>query len=90
MPKVSFYLRNEDVEAWKAIDKKTAWVHEHLTTRLFPKTAMLKGFSNVPDGTVVNLRAPIPPTDFNDKNYCEHGQLKGQCLQKKCKYGRGA
>jgi hypothetical protein len=34
MPKVSFYLRNEDVEKWKAIEKKTAWVHDNLTTHV--------------------------------------------------------
>lgn len=30
MPKVSFYLRNEDLDAWKSIEKKTAWVHDRL------------------------------------------------------------
>jgi hypothetical protein len=30
MPKVSFYLRNEDIEAWKSIQKKTEWIHNNL------------------------------------------------------------
>lgn len=32
MPKVSFYLRNEDLDKWKAIDKKTQWMHDSLNT----------------------------------------------------------
>lgn len=27
MPKVSFYLRNEDLDSWKAITKKTEFIH---------------------------------------------------------------
>lgn len=30
MPQVTVYVRNEDLEEWKAIEKKSQWVHEHL------------------------------------------------------------
>lgn len=33
MPKVSFYLRNEDVDKWKAIQKKTGWIHSKLNDK---------------------------------------------------------
>lgn len=32
MPKVSFYLRKEDIERWKAVNKKTEFIHEALAT----------------------------------------------------------
>lgn len=30
MPDVKVYIRNEDLEEWKAIEKKSQWIHEHL------------------------------------------------------------
>jgi hypothetical protein len=28
MPQVTVYVRNEDLDKWKAIDKKAEWLHE--------------------------------------------------------------
>lgn len=30
MPQVTVYVRNEDLEEWKAIEKKSQWIHEKL------------------------------------------------------------
>lgn len=31
MPNRTQYIRNEDVEAWDAIENKSEWIHRHLT-----------------------------------------------------------
>lgn len=36
MPKVSFYLRNEDLDKWKSIDKKTEFIHAALIVSATP------------------------------------------------------
>jgi hypothetical protein len=32
MPKVTLYIRKEDIDKWKALDKKTEFIHNALTT----------------------------------------------------------
>lgn len=31
MPQVTVYVRNDDIEAWRAIKKKAEWLHNALT-----------------------------------------------------------
>lgn len=35
MPQVFFYLRNEDVDLWKALDKKSEFIHNALNRETF-------------------------------------------------------
>lgn len=30
MPRVTQYIRNDDMPAWEAIENKSEWIHEHL------------------------------------------------------------
>lgn len=34
MPQVTVYIRNDDLEKWKAIEKKSEWLHNHLHTAI--------------------------------------------------------
>ena len=94
MPKVSFYLRNEDVEAWKSIDKKTAWMHEHLNWDISREKVVIDG---VPTATpsIMETRVPIPPTPLAGSQamlnsferaykFCKHDAVLGMC-KKGCK-----
>lgn len=34
MPQVTVYVRKEDLEKWKALDHKAAWLHEQLNNKV--------------------------------------------------------
>ncbi len=84
MPKVSFYLRNEDIAAWKSIERKTAWVHDKLSR---------KGNLQTIPPIIMKIRNPIPPMSpmggivaNSTSGVCKkHGTLlnaHGRCSQK--------
>lgn len=99
MPKVSFYLRNEDVEAWKAIDKKTQWISDNLNKT--PTLEYRKSFLGAPVLTTKSQQelethfkqkivaaklAPIKKGMFDRKvDFCKHGNAAGFCTEKGCK-----
>jgi hypothetical protein len=35
MPKITVYIRNEDIAKWKAIEKKTEFMHMAINARVF-------------------------------------------------------
>jgi hypothetical protein len=95
MPQVTVYIRQEDIEAWKGVHKKSEFMHnalEHLSTY---------------DGAPIVLRETLPTTPspieqltkipgittankIINKGACRiHGTPLtdgGKCLQKGCKY----
>jgi len=96
--RVNVWIRKENEQVWQDMTNKSEWLNEMLVRETTPLKAMpriskpvteaLKDVETLePDFTTprrVLENLPKPTA------YCEHGQLKGQCLQKKCKYGRGA
>lgn len=93
MPKVSFYLRNEDVEAWKAIDKKTQWVSDNLNNK--PTIEYRKSFIGAPVLTTKSqielekhfkkiLNEPANKYSRDNIRFCKHDAVMGLC-KKGCK-----
>jgi hypothetical protein len=85
MPKVSFYVRNEDYEAWKAIKKKTEWIHGRLEDQRWhdmspPAHSMVIGRREYDVFPTDNVEI----IDVKDYNLCKHGAVLGMC-KKGCK-----
>ena len=88
MPQVTVYIRQEDLEKWQQIQKKSEFLHEALSTGL----RAWKQVENVGDlppriKTKQDAEKAVKPETVT-KGLCEHGQLKGQCLVPKCKFSR--
>lgn len=103
MPNRTIYIRKDDIDKWDAIESKPEWLHEqlnHIEGNLYSNegiAAIGEQFYNL--GTkspifngagFVQIRTngrSVPETLKQD--YCEHYQLKGTCMVKGCKYGKG-
>lgn len=75
MPKVSFYLRNEDVNKWKAIQKKTGWVHAKLndkTIYMNGKDPMMVMEPDLMDEPTIVIPEDATWQDVKVKS-CKHG-----------------
>lgn len=69
MPKVSFYLRNDDTELWKRVEKKTEFIHDALNISRFSKRGEYPATVMSVDATRGTSVATIKPT----KEFCKHG-----------------
>jgi hypothetical protein len=100
MPKTSFYLRNEDIDKWKAVEEKSAWIHAMLhqlpEPREDPPLDDIK-FTDLDthDQAIVVLQergVSLPKSKLlmYPNGLCKiHGialDNRGRCLQKGCKY----
>lgn len=74
MPQVTVYIRNEDLDKWKAIEKKAEFISDAL------RSDALRGGS--PENSTVEEKEAL--------KLCKNGhitnQLTGRCTQKDCKY----
>lgn len=93
MPQVTVYIREDDLDKWKSIEKKSEFISEALNAEPVKtvdestyyqlegearkRPVMLDKLTTEP--IRVNIR-PVTP------KICEHFQPKGKCLQKKCKH----
>ena len=85
LPRVTQYIREEDYEAWQAIENKSEWIHERLNKRKFTPPERKE---------VLNTLGPETPPKkdavVKGSNLCKiHGTpltINGRCLQKGCKY----
>ena len=100
MPQVHVYIRNDDMDAWKALDNKSQFIHDALQANQEPRNLHMDTVIrpdlrpeqppviNTPEQaheTVVNLRPKV-----NARTCPIHGtyfDYRGKCLQKDCKYG---
>ena len=73
MPQVTVYIRNEDLDKWKAVEKKTEFMHEALNGNIEP-AARLAEPTFAPRKTCKNGHN-LDKRGFN-------------CSDKECKYGR--
>lgn len=42
MPQVTVYVREDDLDKWKSIDKKSEWLHNHLNVEIPSKVTTCK------------------------------------------------
>lgn len=87
MPQVTVFIRDIDLPAWKKIDKKSAWMHEHLTGAAQEIVKMDKLIAKPKDveKMVANLPKSDPAPEVKGK-LCVHGNIKGKCLFKGCPF----
>jgi len=71
MPKVTVYIRTEDYDLWRSIDKKTEFISIALG-KLKPKIET--------SGDMVSVDEDTP------SHYCEHLAARGLCKYKTCKF----
>lgn len=75
MPKVSFYLRNEDIDKWKAIEAKTEFIHAALNNTA-PRVIK----------RAVEFGEAIAKHTAKDTKICPHGfEANGWSCKKGCK-----
>ncbi len=84
MPQVTIYIRKEDLSKWGAIKDRPAFIHDAIRVQHQSIT-----------GSAYHAPAFVPSTktsfEIHDKLIvCEHGNYRGQCLQKDCKFSRYA
>lgn len=86
MPRITQYIRNDDMAAWEAIENKSEWIHIHLMEKRLPPTSTPMAETIAKNDAVVKLV---------NANGIEHGickihlvplTIQGKCLQKGCKY----
>lgn len=74
MPQQTVYIRNGDMEKWKALENKAAWISAHLEDEGTPLSmSNLRMVKNDPGLNLCKVHN-IPLTMY------------GKCLQKGCKY----
>lgn len=99
MPQVTVYIREEDIELWKAVEKKSEFIHSALRgqPKVSPplhKKSPKKKLEDVYEATVDITRTTAFTTDpsksENQLRLCKNGHilsdLTGRCTQKDCKY----
>lgn len=81
MPQVTVYIREDDLESWKKIEKKSEFISNALNARDFLK-------QNYPEGLPVKKPIATPMEKIKnivpDKDICVHGFSKSLRM---CKYG---
>jgi len=80
MPRVTIYIRNEDMEIWEAIPKKPEWLHAQLERYGQTSTRKIK----LPQ---FDKEITVP----SHKGMCKNGHITddfGYCLAKECKYSK--
>lgn len=78
MPQVTVYIREEDLEKWKAIEKKSEFIHNALASKPSPSNSL--GTPNE-DGIVHGIYAPATG---KSKVVCkQHGIDKNLCRMMK-------
>lgn len=85
MPRVTQYIRDEDMAAWAAIKNKSAWIHEHLNHK---ETVPIVRHS-LSNDEVSKLKVPVAPERLKNGVCKIHGtplDSRGKCLQKGCQY----
>ncbi len=93
MPQVTVYIRKADLEAWKAIEKKTDFIHKALKSTEKPPVARIKHRMTIdPHKTIKPKIEALGTIQLKPSHpgFCPHGSAKGNCKQSKCnlKYRR--
>lgn len=63
MPQVTVYVREDDLEAWKAVKKKAEFIHEALMHSKIPGLAKAVNIKQNKDGTISKIN-PSKPASF--------------------------
>lgn len=85
------YFRDEDIEAWNAIENKAEWLHLNLNKGYKVVTNNADGSGKVENviKRVDDIKIPDHVYKAFDKT-CKNGHIIGKfgkCLEKGCKYG---
>lgn len=90
MPHANIWIRRDNYEKWENIPDKSNWLNTLLENS--QDTSEYGAVKDTPVGKMTTvLSETVPPITTGDKlpkSLCEHGQVKGQCFQKGCKFGR--
>lgn len=87
MPQVTVYIRKEDIESWKSVDKKSEFIHNALKGN---KTLGMDKSVRVPIPRKLTSDIPLDITQMEDKpkstasSLCSHWKVHGQCTIKSC------
>jgi hypothetical protein len=83
VPQVTVYIREEDIEKWKTIQRKSEFIHKALnTSKPIPQTeGVLRSDSRVPMTLDNPFQITKEPLNKSSKDYslCKHGSVKGFC-----------
>lgn len=84
MPKVSFYLRNDDLAAWRAVEHKTEFIHNALTedhppVTKIPKESLVYGTGVFSDANIGGEFNAVHGDPNKTYDFCKHDQVKGFC-----------
>lgn len=76
MPQVTVYIREEDIDKWKSLVKKSEFIHNALNSIPYSILETDEVSSNVrPD--IKNIRLAEPKLAVKD--LCKHGNMAGFC-----------
>ncbi len=86
MPQQTIYIRKDDMPKWKALEKKSEFLHNALNN--IQRNARATTLQERADGKGESVE--LPPTFKKGTNLCNIHNLPmtvyGKCLQKGCKY----
>lgn len=95
MPNRTQYIRNEDVDAWDALENKSEWIHNHLNQPLprimkAEKEGSQKSEENTP--SLPHIESKIKEFQGAKKlAFCKNNHAipegRDKCMGKGCKYG---
>lgn len=91
MPKVTVYIRKEDMEAWKEIGQKTQFLHDAIHVQnttmqgtMYPK--IIKTPEQAKTMTMKQVERQFAKADGLCPDHKVPLDARGRCMQKKCKY----
>lgn len=79
IPQVTVFVRNEDIEKWRAIDKKSLWIHQGLNPSDSPHQveSIPQPILKPPNGESeepVDKAIPLGQPCCNNRSPCRHWQ----------------
>lgn len=97
MPQVTVYIREDDLDKWKALEKKSEFIHHALrgTPKEISPPSKIKSTKNIKindNGTMSPIK-PREPSEVITEMFtvyeCKNGHILnkfGKCTTKGCKY----
>jgi hypothetical protein len=92
MPQVTVYIRQEDIEAWKGVHRKSEFMHnalEHLSTYDGAPIVLREILPATPSHIEQLTKIPGVTTASKLIKQCKNGHAldtRGKCFGKGCKY----
>ena len=82
MPRFNIYIRNDDLDAWNAIENKPAWIHANLmesSSMVEQRIVNPKVLGSSPSSPAKPDTIKQMATDDKDYKLCKHGAYPAFC-----------